>query len=275
MKSPEKTQLVIHVLLITATVFFMLPIAWLTWSSFKSTRELFEHPWPPRDPTYINFVNAFSMMNFLRAVANSLIITGAVVVTTLFVSALVAYPLAVYRFRGRSFLLAFIMSGMLVPSQVTFIPLFIELKILGLINTLLGVILPQIANGIPLAVLILVPFFRGVLREVIESSRVDGCSEMGILFRIVIPLSKPAFIFVGIFKGILTWSEFVIPLIVLYNEELYPLTLTMQVFKQHYAGVYWPEMFAGLTLNILPMLVLYILFSTKFIQGLTMGAVKG
>jgi len=99
------------------------------------------------------------MMNFLRAVINSLIITGAVVATTLFVSSLLAYVLAVHQFRGKSFLLAFIMSGMLVPSQVTFIPLFIELKILGLINTLQGVILPQIANGIPLAVLILVPFF--------------------------------------------------------------------------------------------------------------------
>ena len=123
--------------------------------------------------------------------------------------------------------------------------------------------------------MIFVSFFKDVLRDIIEAARLDGSSELNVLWQIVIPVSKPAFVFVGIFKGILAWSEFIIPLITLYDENLYPLTLSMQVFRQKYAGVYWPEMFAGLTLNVLPMLIIYALFSTKFIQGITMGAVKG
>ena len=271
----RRNQIIIHVILIAASIFFTLPLAWLSWSSLKSAIELFSNPWPPLYPKFYNFVRAFFMMNYLRAVVNSIIITVAVVAVTLLVSTLIAYPLALYEFKGKMFLYMFIMSGILVPSQVTFIPLFIELKALGLINTLVGVILPQIANGIPLAVLIFVSFFKDVLRDIIEAARLDGSSELNVLWQIVIPVSKPAFVFVGIFKGILAWSEFIIPLITLYDENLYPLTLSMQVFRQKYAGVYWPEMFAGLTLNVLPMLIIYALFSTKFIQGITMGAVKG
>lgn len=270
-----KSQIITHLSLVAASTFFMLPIIWLIWSSFKPTLELLSHPYPPKNFTYINFVNAFYMMDFTKSFINTIIITLSVVPATLIISALIAYPFAVHEFRGKTFFTIFLISGILVPSQVIFIPLFMLLKTIGLVNTLLGVILPQIANGIPLGFLVFVSFFRGVLREVIEAARIDGSSELEILVRIVIPLSKPAFIFIGIFKGVLTWSEFTIPLIVLYDRTLYPLTLSMQVFKQQYAGVYWAEMFAGLTLNILPMLVIYGLFSSKFIRGITLGAVKG
>jgi ABC-type glycerol-3-phosphate transport system permease component len=136
--------------------------------------------------------------------------------------------------------------------------------------------LPQVATGIPLGILLITASLKAsFFKEIVDAAKIDGCTDFQILRKIVVPLSSAALVTFGVFKAVLVWSEFTLPLIVLKSSENYTLPLAMQVFRSKFGGVLWAEQFAGLTLCLIPMIIMFVIFSRQYIQGMAAGAVKG
>lgn len=215
-------------------------------------------------------------MNFPRVFFNSVLVLVVTVALVLILSSLAAYAFTKLDIKGKFPLLILIAAGMFIPSQVIFVPLALVLRLVGLQNTLLGVILPQVANGIPLGVLILTAYFVGIHPEIIESAKIDGCTNFQIFRKIIVPLSMPALVAIAIFKGLLVWSEFTIPLITLQDTEKFTIPLAMQVFRSKYGGIMWPQQFAGLALSIILPLIVFLVFFKKVATGIRFTAgIKG
>lgn len=260
------------------SMIFVIPLLWIFWTSFKTYAGIFTDPWPHNfiSPFHRNFVQAFEMMNYSRVLFNSVFVLVVTIALFLLFSILAAYAFAKLEFKGKFPLLILIAAGMFMPSQVIFIPLILVLRSVGLQNTLLGVILPQVANGIPLGVLVLTAYFIGIHPEIIDAAKIDGCKDFQILWKIAVPLSMPAIVAIAIFKGLLVWSEFAIPLITLQDTQKFTLPLAMQVFRSKYGGIMWPQQFAGLTLSILPQIFVFFIFFKKVATGIRFTAgIKG
>ena len=210
---------------------------------------------------------------FWREVANS---TIAAVVTTFFVVALglmASYVLAKYSFRGRGLMYSVFAAGLMFPMAVAITPLYILVRGLGLMNTLGGIIVPQIAFALPVTIIILVPFLQAIPRELQEAAAIDGASRVGFFWRMVIPLSMPGVITVGILAFIASWNSYILPLFILNNEGSYTLPLGVQAFASQYS-VDTAKVLAFTSLSMIPALVFFSLFERRIVGGLT-GAVKG
>ena len=210
---------------------------------------------------------------FWREVLNSSI---AAIATTLFVVTLglmAAYVLARYRFRMRGVLYAVFAAGLMFPMTVAITPLYILVRNLGLMNSLAGVIIPQVAFALPITIIILVPFLQALPREIEEAAFIDGCSRLGFFWRMVIPLSMPGVITVGILAFIASWNSYMLPLFILNNEGSFTLPLGVQAFASQYS-VDTAKVLAFTSLSMIPALVFFSLFERRIVGGLT-GAVKG
>ena len=188
-------------------------------------------------------------------------------------SSLSAYAFARLRFRGKVVLFLFIVSGFLIPVQVTLIPLYSMLKELGIIDTYLAMIVPYIAFGIPFSVLLLTEFFRSIPVELEDAARIDGCNELQIYQRIMMPLAKVGLSTIVIFQGVWIWNEFLFALVFIQSQNLMTLPLGLMLFQ----GVYirdWTTTLAGISIATIPLALVYIIFQKNFIRGLTAGAVK-
>lgn len=254
---------------------FAYPVAWVIYSSFKTLGEIFVGPWPSLSPTLQNFVVAWRDMPYPRTLANSTIVMiGATVPCTLF-SALAAYAFARMRFFGRYFFFMLLIGGILVPMQVTIIPVFLELKSMGLLNTYGGLIFPLIARWLPTGIFILTGFYRDLPKAIEESAILDGASRLSVFWRIVIPLSRPALSSVAILVSLQTWAEFLLPVVVAQDKNLYTLPLGVLSFIIGPYFTNWNYVFASLSLSIFPTIAVYLALHRSFISGLTSGAMKG
>jgi ABC-type glycerol-3-phosphate transport system permease component len=244
-------------------------------ASLKTGQELYQAPWNlPKTPTFVNFVQAWQMANLGRAFVNSIIITFISVALILIVSILAAFPISHMRFRGRRLLYFIILMGIMVPVEGLIIPLFITLKTFSLLNTYFGVIFPYAAVGVPFTLFVLVNFFKDIPRELRDAALIDGASNFQLLWRIIVPLSVPAIVGVGIFQGSLVWNELIVSLTVLQNEQLYTVPLTLATFLRRFVRE-WSLTFSTLFLSMVPIIVVYIIFHRQFVKGMTVGAVKG
>jgi raffinose/stachyose/melibiose transport system permease protein len=192
----------------------------------------------------------------------------------LVVSILASYVIGTKAFRGRQSLYFVLLMGIMIPIEGLIIPVFITLKNLGLLNSYLGVILPYSAVGVPFTLFVLVNFFKDLPGELFDSAMIDGAADRHILWRIVVPLSMPAIVGVGIFEGSIIWNELILSLIVLQNEKLYTVPLTLATFLRRFVRD-WSETFATLSLSMLPILIAYVVFNRQFVRGMTVGAIKG
>ncbi|MEG8037559.1 carbohydrate ABC transporter permease [Sphingomonas sp. LR61] len=195
--------------------------------------------------------------------------TAGVVVLGLMVS----FVLARYRFAGRGALYALFAAGLMFPITVAITPLYLLVKDLGLTNSLAGVILPQIAFALPTTVIILVPFLRAIPDELEEAASIDGASRLGFFFRMVVPLSLPGVVTVGILAFIASWNSYILPLFILNNEGRYTLPLGVQAFSSQYS-VDTAKVLAFTSMSMIPALVFFTIFQRRIVGGLT-GAVKG
>jgi len=204
---------------------------------------------------------------------NSLIVTAGALALILSLAALAGYALGRFRFRLNTALYLFFLSGLLVPAKLAIIPLFIFLKALHLLDSRLGLILVYAAAGLPAAVFILTGFFRALPADLDNAARIDGAGELGVFWRVMLPLCRPALAIVTIYSAIPIWNDFFLPLVLIQTPERKTITQGLAVFFGQYQTD-WGALFAGLTLAALPIVLLYLALSEQFIKGLTAGATR-
>ena len=241
-----------------------------------SERTLLVEPEAVHDRLFVdaaNFSEAFEWFPFPQYLFNTLVICSISVTGTILSCSLVAYGLACIQWRGREVLFWVMLSTMMLPGQVTMIPLFLTFKWLGWINTILPLTVPTFL-GNAFFVFLLRQFYRSIPLDLIEAARLDGCSELGIWARIMMPLSKPALAVVGLFTFITAWNDFLGPLIYLMDEEKYTLSIGLAMFQGQY-GSDWGQMMAMASLMTIPIVVLFFFTQKQFIQGVKLSGIKG
>lgn len=264
----------IQLLLAVNAVIMVYPLFVMVTSSFKTNAEIFSSPLSlPTHFSTANLEKVWTETNFVRYLANSVGITAASVALILLFSTLAGYAIARYRFRLSPLVLMFFLSGMTVPLKLAIIPLFIQLDTLGLVDSYLGLVLVYVAMGIPSAVFIMTGFLRTLPRELEESARMDGASELSIMVSIMLPLARPALVIVAIQNAVPIWNDFFFPLVLITSDNLKTLPQGLTVFVGEFTTD-WGVLFTGLTLAALPITLLYIVLSKQFISGITQGAVK-
>jgi putative chitobiose transport system permease protein len=262
--------------LLGAIAFVMLfPLLWLISTSFKSPEEnIFQFPPQlfPTQPTFQNFVTVWQSNPFGQYLFNSTIVAVLTVGLNLLFCALAAYPLARLDFRGRDLIFTGIVSTIMIPFQIVMIPLYILTVQLGLKNTYLGVIFPSIASAF--GIFLLRQAFQGVPKELEEAARIDGCSELGLWWNIMLPAVRPALVTLAIFVFIGSWSDFLWPLIVLDRPEYYTLPLGVATL----AGTFsldWRLIAAGSVISIAPVLLFFLVMQRYIVPTDTGSGVKG
>ncbi|MBX7267350.1 carbohydrate ABC transporter permease [Micromonospora sp. Llam7] len=250
------------------------PVAYIIVGGFRTNAQITTDPagWP--NPwRFENYLDVLAGGTFWRQVLNSTLVGVSTTAAVVTLGLMTSFILARYRFRGREAMYSLFAAGLMFPLTVAITPLYILVKTLGLMNTLPGVILPQIGFAIPMTIIILVPFVRAIPDEIQEAASIDGCSRLGFFWRMVLPLSKPGVITVGILTFIQSWNSYLLPLFILNREETFTLPLGVQAFASQYS-VDTAKVLAFTSLSMIPALVFFSLFQRRIVGGLT-GAVKG
>jgi multiple sugar transport system permease protein len=261
--------------LIVLAAMYLTPFVWMISTSLKTLAQSIASP-PvivPNPVIFTPFTDALTKMNYPLALRNTLIYAVPAVIGTVVSCSLVAYGFALIQWRGRNAIFLIVLATMMLPSQVTLVPLYVIYAKLGWINTYLPLVVPTFL-GSPFFIFLLRQFFLGMPKELIDVARLDGASELRILITIVAPLSAPALITVGLLTFIDKWNDFYGPLIFLQKPELHPLSLAVQVFQTQH-GTDWPLVMAASVLVAAPLVVLYFVAQRKFIEGITLTGLKG
>lgn len=263
-------------LLLPVLLLLLAPFAWLIVSSLKTEAEIgMADPFSwPGDLMWRNYLDAWKIGGFGGLVGNSLINLAGVVALTLVTCAPAGYAFAKIRFPGREWLFYAVLLGLTIPIQAIVIPLYQVLFGLGLVNTLTGIVLAQVSNGIPFGIFLMRSFFAGVPDELVEAAKIDGASHFQILTKVFLPISAPAIQALVIISALSTWNDFFLPLVVLISPEVQTLPLGLVRFAGTYSSEY-RLVFAGTVISFLPIIVLYLLTQRRFTEGLTQGAIKG
>ena len=270
-----KTALM-HGALILYTLIALFPVFVIIINSFKTRKAIFREPLslPDADSfSLIGYETVLKQGDFFQYFQNSMIVTVTSLFFILLFGAMAAFALSEYRFTGNKWMALYLALGIMIPIRIGTVAILELMVATGLVNTLTALILVYIAQGLPLAVFILSEFMHQVSDDLKNAARVDGLSEYRIFFRIVLPLVKPAMSTVAVFNMIPIWNDLWFPLILAPAEHTKTLTLGSQAFIGQYV-TNWNAVLAALSLAILPVLVLYTIFSKQLIRGITSGAVK-
>lgn len=262
-------------LLFGALVVALFPIVLILINSFKERRAIFTAPWlPPTPDTFslIGYEKVLARSNFDLYFANSLIVTIGAMFLILFTGAMASYALSEYDFRGNALLGLYLAMGIMIPIRLGTVSILRLVVAMGLINTRTALILVYTAMGLPLTIFILTQFMRQVPRELKEAARIDGASEYRI-FWLILPLVRPAIATVAVFTMIPIWNDLWFPLILAPSEQTKTVTLGAQQFLGQFVSD-WNAVLSSLTLAMVPVLIIYIIFSRQLIRGITAGAVK-
>lgn len=264
-----------HMLLAALGVSFLLPFYWLITTSLKTDSQVFQSPpvWVPHPVKWSNYPEALTYIPFLRYTLNTLIICALTVLGAVFSNSLVAYSFGRIRWPGRDILFVVLLSTMMIPAQVTMIPVFTIFKSLGWVNTIKPLVVPAFL-GNAFFIFMLRQFYRSIPQELSEAAKLDGCSELDTYWRVILPLAKPALAMVALFTFIGAWNDFMGALIYLNDDLKYTLSLGLQQFvSQH--GPEWSLLMAASTVMTLPIVALFFLTQKTFIEGITLTGIKG
>jgi raffinose/stachyose/melibiose transport system permease protein len=275
MKGQERlSKLVSHLILVFFAVVVGYPVLWMFLASFKSGGELISNPWGlPSNLALTNYATAWESGALGPALRNSLIVAISTVLLVLLIAMPAGYALA--RFRLRFSVAIFLLFILTMQAPVPIIPLYILIVKLNLVDTLPGLILPTVANGLPLSIFIFRAFFRQIPSELLDAAAVDGATRLGAFLRIVVPVSMPAIATVSILQFLGAWNDFFNPLVLLHSTDTRTLPVAIQSFSFTFGRTSWEQVFAALSIGSIPMVIVYLLLQRWFIQGLTSGAVKG
>ncbi|MBO0995192.1 carbohydrate ABC transporter permease [Bacillus sp. SD088] len=267
--------LIIHFFVICGSLIMIFPFLWSISSSLKDISQIFIVPPEviPNPFVWSNYPDSLQAMPFGKAYWNSFYITFLVVGVSLLTASMAAYAFAKIKFRGSNFLFIFFLATMMVPNQVTMIPLYMIMDKIGWLDTHLSIIVPgALFNAF--AVFLLRQFIMGIPNELEEAAIMDGANPIKIYWEIILPLVKPALAAVGIFLFLGSWNNFLQPLIYLSTPELFTVPLLLNYFKGLYATD-WALMMAGSTISIIPVLIVYIIAQKHIIEGVALTGIKG
>ncbi len=272
--SISRNKMLVQILLISNTILMLYPILIMFFSAFKSTSDIFTNPFAlPNFTNLANFARIIRETNFLTYLGNSILVTSASLASILIFGSMAAYAIARYKFRGSTFLFMFFLAGLMVPLKLAIIPLFIQFRDLGILDTRLSLILLYTAMGLPSTVFILTGFLRSLPGELEDAARIDGASEPKIMIFIMMPLTKPALVIAGIHNAVPIWNDFFFPLVFIHTDANKTLPQGLTTFMGEFSTD-WGALFAGLSLSALPIIFIYIILSRHFIAGMTYGSVK-
>lgn len=265
-------QWISGIVLTIGGLFFLLPFFWMIMSSFKPEVEIVQIPptlWPDNFTMY-NFQYLFENMNFGVYLKNTLIIV-AFSFLGLLLNAIAGFGFAKYDFKGRDGLFVLVLATMMIPSQVTMIPVYLILNSLGLTNTMTGIVLPGLVGAF--AIFLFRQFMSTIPTELLEATRLDGASEYRIFLQIVLPISKPIIAVQAILTFIAGWNSFLWPLIIANDEGLYTLSVGLSLLKGQYAANFGLQM-AGATFMVAPVIVLFTYFQKHIIENFSISGMK-
>jgi raffinose/stachyose/melibiose transport system permease protein len=256
-------------------VFVATPLVATVLGGFKSLGELRTNPFGlPQVWEWDNYGGILMSKRYWQLLGNSLIISTMTVVLTLIAASMAAFVFAQIKFFGSAMLMSYITMGLLFPAATAILPLFIKVRDLGLLDSYFGVVLPQVAFALAMSILLLRRFFKDIPFELLEAARIDGCSYVEFFRYITLPLSRPILATVGTIVFVNSWNSYLIPLIMLNTDSLYPWPLGIMVYQGEYSAE-WHLILAFVTLTILPTIILFLFAQKHIVAGLTAGAVKG
>ncbi|NLB95680.1 MAG: carbohydrate ABC transporter permease [Armatimonadetes bacterium] len=269
-------RIVAFVLLCLGSAIFSIPFVWTVSTALKTKEQVFAVPpvWIPNPVQWENFRRAWTELPFPTFVFNTVLITLISVVGQVASASLVAYGFARFRFKGRTFLFYLLLSTMMLPAQVTMIPVFLIWRALGLIDTFAPMTVPAFFGGGAFTIFLLRQFFMTVPRELDEAAMIDGCSYFGIWWRILLPLSRPALVTVTLFSFLAHWDDFMGPLIYLNSMEKYTVSIGLRMFQDMF-GTELELLMAASLIHILPTIVLFFIGQRYFIKGIALTGLKG
>lgn len=250
------------------------PVAYIILGGLRTNSQITQDPSGfPTTWEFGNYGDVLTSSLFWRQFGNSSMVGVATTIGVVVLGVMASYVLARYEFKGRGAMYSLFAAGLMFPMTVAITPLYIMIKNLGLMNSLGGIILPQVAFALPTTIIILVPFLRAIPKELEEAAAIDGAGRLGFFFRMVVPLSVPGVVTVGILAFVASWNSYILPLFVLNDEVAYTLPLGVQSFASQYS-VDTARVLAFTSLSMIPALVFFSLFERRIVGGLT-GAVKG
>jgi len=277
--TPKAAVYFILLMYLVAVVF---PMIWLLYTSLKSDREIFLHPFRLPDFSdlqWSNFTRAWTDGNVQAFFLNSVILSLATLALTVLIASMAAYALARFHFRLASPLSFFFLAGLIVPVQLVVVPLFFQMGAMGLLNSHLGLLLVYVATALPFGIFVLIGFFRTIPSSLYEAAVIDGAGQWRTFWSVMLPLARPGTISVAIFTFLGTWNEYLMAFMFLSGAKTETLgTLPLGLAKltldsQHRSD--WGAAFAGLVITMLPCLAVYVLLQRHLTQGITLGGVKG
>jgi multiple sugar transport system permease protein len=275
MREPLAIKGLTYALLALFVVMVAVPLFWMVTTAIKTNRELYEDfSYFPKRPTLENFVRVIERDDLLTNIRNSLVVALTTTAVTIVVSALAAFSIVRYRYRGRDMIGKFILFKYVLPTAMLFVPLYAIVTALGLGNTLQSLMLTYLSFTVPFCTWMLMGYFRSIPPELEEHAMVDGCTKVGALVRILLPLSAPGLVASAIFSFTLAWNEFLLALVFTVDQRTMtvPIRLSMMVVGDQYI---WGQLMAGAVLASVPVAILYFIGQRFVVQGLAAGAVKG
>jgi raffinose/stachyose/melibiose transport system permease protein len=253
----------------------LLPLSFSVLGGFRSNKQLVQKPVGLPSPwVFENYTSILSSSSFWRQVGNSTLIALLATFVVLPAASMAAFVLSRYSFKGRELVYGLFTLGLLFPAAVAILPLFITLRQVGLLSNPLGVALPQAAFGLPLAIVIMRPFFRSIPQEIQDAAAIDGCGALRFYWSIMLPLSRPALSTIAVITIVSSWNSFLLPLLVLIDPNEHTLPIAVNNISSQYSTDF-ARVLAYTTLSMIPALIFYAIAERQIIGGLTAGAVRG
>ena len=276
MRRSPVASVVLYAAVLAVGAFSLFPFAWMALTSIKKNSEIFTRKpvFVPSTPTLDRYAQIFADSDFTRPLLNSTIVAGTTTVLGIAVAALAGYALARFRMPLQRYLLVLVLSVQMFPLIALIIPLFVVMRTLDLLNTYTGLILAYLSFTIPLAVWMLRGFFRSIPSDLEDAAMVDGCTRMGSLLRIVLPLAGPGIAAASIYGFISAWNEFLFALTFMSDERMYTLPVMLQSFVGREQSD-WGAIMAASVLFTLPVIVFFLLVHKRLTQGMVQGGIKG
>lgn len=267
-------KIILYIFLIISGLITLMPFLWMLSASFMFDGHASVYPprFFPDDFTLIQYKTLFTKLNVAKNFFNSAFVTVCVTFISLFFNSMAGYAFAKYRFKGKNSLFNLLLSSMVIPAQVTMLPLFLMLKEMGFINTYMAIIIPGLANMF--GIFLIRQYALSIPDSLIESARIDGATDFQIYRKIIIPLCLPILVTLAIFTFMTTWNDFLWPLISLTDNSMYTLPVALaNLMGEHVKD---PElMMAGSVITILPVLIVFLFLQKYYMKGIMMGSVKG
>lgn len=272
--SPRLAKAIINGLLAGLAALSLAPLLWMLSVSFMQPGEASHFPPTllPTDPTLHNYHELFSRVGMGRYLLNSFLIASLTTLVALLLNTMAGYAFAKLRFAGRDRVFRILLGALVIPAQVTMMPLFLMLKELGLVNSYAGAIVPGMAGVF--GIFLVRQYARSIPDELLEAARIDGAGEVRIFFQIVLPVLKPILVTLAIFVFLASWNDFMWPLIVLSDSQLHTLPVALATLSREHVQDN-EMMMAGSVVTVLPVLALFLVLQRYYLQGLLLGSIKG